>query len=64
MRAVKKKNFPKDLKLFPNHFHFFNEKRRIWPSSDWGTAVRDGKGWYKKEVITAYKNPPKTKEIG
>jgi hypothetical protein len=50
MRAVKKKNFPKDLKLFPNHFHFFNEKRRFWPSSEWGTAVRDGKGWYKKEV--------------
>jgi hypothetical protein len=40
------KNHKPKLKLKPNHFHYISSaNRRIWPAS-FGTARRDGSGWY------------------
>lgn len=32
-----------NLKLKPNHYHFYSIGRRIWQR---GKAISNGKGWY------------------
>lgn len=42
------KNKKPDLNLKPNHCHFIS-KKRYWNSDIYGTAVRDGNGWYRRK---------------
>ena len=44
--VLKKK--PK-LRLMPNHYHFVSEFGRI--AIGYGTAVKDGYGWYKSKGV-------------
>lgn len=45
-----------DLKLKANHLDTGVSKlTRHWPSKTLGTAVRDGKGWYKPQMKTKRK---------
>lgn len=36
-----------NIKLKPNHYHFISSAGRVWNSTQKGTAISDGRGWYK-----------------
>lgn len=36
------------LKLCPNHYRYMPKIKRAWFSNQQGTAINDGKDWYKK----------------
>lgn len=39
-----------NLKLCSNHFKDEIYIKNYWPSDKLGTAIRDGKGWYRKQI--------------
>ena len=50
LRVLKNPDIKRDkptLKLKTNHYHFLSKYGRTWNSYNRGTAVSDGKGWYK-----------------
>ena len=52
MRQLKSKTIldrKPNLKLCSNHFTDVQMVKNFWPSNKLGTAVKDGKGWYRQE---------------
>lgn len=40
-----------EIKLKSNHFKYTVRPNRVWLSKLWGTAVRNGVGWYVRRDI-------------